>query len=236
MTTDSALSSQSKNLHVFDTQDLWISFVVSEFQKSCEDCLRESPLFHVFLCGGTTPAPIYAALAKQNLPWEKIRWWMGDERFVKPEHPLRNESMIKSQFALAWENMHENFFSWGDFPRPEEAAQHMTDELKKAFPHNTGPHFCFLGLGEDGHTASLFPNSSVLHETRAWAVATPEVFHGARRLSMTLPILNRSRTTFFVARGQGKKNLVERLRDSDVSLVASRISSQSTHICWCAKN
>jgi 6-phosphogluconolactonase len=235
MTTNSFFLSQNRSLHCFETEEHWVAFVVSEFCKSCEQCLAENPLFHVFLCGGTTPAPIYAALAKQNLPWERIHWWMGDERFVEPNHPLRNEAMVKNQFAGAWEKMRANFSSWGDFPRPEQAAQHMNEKLEKAFPVSAGPHFCFLGIGEDGHTASLFPNSSILLADNVWAAATPEVFHGARRLSMTLPMLNRSGTVVFVARGRGKKSLVENLHAGEGNLVAARVWSKNTHICWCAE-
>ncbi len=235
MAAETLSSSQPKHLHIFNTEESWVAFLVSEFQKQCLENVLQHGFFHVFLCGGTTPAPIYTAIANLNLPWDSIRWWMGDERFVSLNHPLRNETMVENAMGTAWKRVQPHFVSWGDFARPEQAAENMNTLLEKAFPHAQGPHFCFLGMGEDGHTASLFPGSGILQVDNALAAATPEAYNGARRLSVTLPFLNRATAVYFVTRGDAKKSMVERVHKGDTRLVAGRIVSQNTHICWCAE-
>ncbi len=220
-------------LQAFPTETQWVQFLVELFLEHCDTALQSKSRFDVFLCGGNTPAPVYKALTQQKLPWEKIFWWMGDERFVAPQDPRRNELMIQNQFANVWKNMAPRFHGWGNFSTPQQAKENMNTRLLSSFGAGDGPDFCFLGIGDDGHTASLFPESPALQEQQALATATSEEHLGTQRLTVTFPLLNRSELVCFVSRGPHKKALAKRVANADTALVAGRVHAKHHIVCWC---
>jgi 6-phosphogluconolactonase len=186
----------------------------------------------VVLAGGATPRPIYEAMTEPpfvtELPWPRIHWFFGDERFVPQAHPDSNFRMAR-----------ESLFTRAPVPRanihamrtegftPEAAASSYEKELRRFHDMRSGgPLFdvTLLGIGTDGHTASLFPGGTALEEATRWAVAV-ESARGVR-ISLTRPALDMSRSVAFLAAGKEKRAILTRLFAGADDLPAARIAPE----------
>ena len=182
------------------------------------------------LSGGSTPKATYALLAsdefRSRFPWDRTHLFFGDERFVPPDHPDSNHRMARLAMidhvpippaqVHAWHTTGED---------PEHAALHYADTLKRFYgadtldPARSLFDVTFLGLGEDGHTASLFPGVAALAERTAWTAAVV----GAKpepRLTLTYPALDSTKAAVFLAAGAGKRDILARALNRDSSLPA----------------
>ena len=189
--------------------------------------------FAICLSGGSTPRSLYERLAEpavaSRFPWSRVHWFWGDERFVPHDDPDSNYRMaceaLLSQVRVDSGNIHavptENL-------SPDQAAAAYEGMLKRFYGadklESQRPIFdvTLLGIGEDGHTASLFPGQPALEEDRRWALAIV----GARpetRITLTYPVLNSSRDVAFLATGEGKREVVARARAGDRTLPAARV-------------
>jgi 6-phosphogluconolactonase len=169
--------------------------------------LAHQDRFRLALAGGNTPKPVYEALAQADLPWEQLEIFWGDERFVPPTHPDSNEHMAR----LAWldrvpipaENIYPMPTEGDD---PAHCAQQYEADLRRAFGLAAGewPMFdlILLGLGDDGHTASLFPHTAALQVTDR--LVTVGDRQGQPRLTLTVPVLNAARQIWFLVAGASK--------------------------------
>lgn len=182
------------------------------FEAAALAAVRSNGSFRVALAGGTTPKAVYSLLAdapKSQVPWAKIDFFWGDERHVSPNHP-------DSNFRMARESMLDRLsidpgHVWrikGEYPRAEDAAREYEDQLRSAFglgPAQT-PRFdlVLLGLGLDGHTASLFPGTTALAERRRLAVANHVAKLDTDRITLTVPVLNAARHVLFLVHGADK--------------------------------
>jgi 6-phosphogluconolactonase len=199
----------------------------------CALALAKMGAFAVCLSGGTTPRRVYEMLAEPpialSLPWSRVHWFWGDERFVPHDHPESNYAMaygaLFSRVAVPAENIHP-------IPTeglsPQEAAAMYEATLKRFYgadaltPERPLFDVTLLGIGEDGHTASLFPGQPALEETRRWALAVL----GARpepRITLTYPSLDSSRNLAFLVTGAGKREPLRRVRAGDTALPAARV-------------
>jgi 6-phosphogluconolactonase len=188
--------------------------------------------FRVSLSGGSTPKTLYSLLAsddfRHRFPWERVSWYWGDERFVPYDHPDSNYRMTReamlSKAPVPSENVH---------PVPadgtaEEAARRYERTLREAYGAATldpaRPLFdiTLLGLGPDGHTASLLPGQPVLEERTRWVVA---VSHGRPevRITMTYPAIDSSRSVAFLVAGREKAAILSAIRGGDSALPAARV-------------
>lgn len=189
--------------------------------------------FAVCLSGGSTPKRLYERLAAPALvaafPWQRTHWFWGDERFVPHDDPQSNFRMAReallSHAPVPPENVH---------PIPTErmspaaAAAAYEAELKRFYGADTlaggRPLFdlTLLGLGENGHIASLFPGSPALAETTRWVM--PVVGEASLdRITLTYPALEASRATAFLVAGARKRDIVERVHAGDPALPATRL-------------
>jgi 6-phosphogluconolactonase len=189
--------------------------------------------FAICLSGGSTPRLLYERLATPaiaaDFPWPRVHWFWGDERFVPHDHPDSNYRMTReallSHVPIPSDNIHA-------IPTeglsPEAAAVAYEETLKRYYGADTltpaRPLFdvTLLGIGEDGHTASLFPGQPTLQETQRWAVAVVGV-KSEPRITLTYLALDNSRDVAFLATGEGKRNLVARARAGDLTLPAARV-------------
>jgi 6-phosphogluconolactonase len=157
----------------------------------------------VALSGGATPRAVYRRLARHRLPWEKVEIYFGDERAVPPEDPESNYRMARETLldAVPIPPNHVHRMP-AERPDREAAAAEYAAQLPEQFD------LIVLGVGEDGHTASLFPGSSALGETRhkVVAVAGPKAPH--RRLTITPPVIASAFTVLVLASGAGKAKAV----------------------------
>lgn len=171
--------------------------------------------FTVALAGGSTPAVLYDVLSRppyrEQVAWEQTLIFFGDERCVPPDHPWSNYRMAREALLDRIPVPPANIYRMsGELP-PETAAARYVAALRRAF-HLRGaarPRFdlILLGMGEDGHTASLFPGMSALQERRRLVVATPVpeyVKPPVARITFTLPVLNAAHQVMFLVVGAGK--------------------------------
>ena len=193
----------------------------------------EGPL-RIALSGGTTPRALYELLAQEPyrglLPWDRMHVFWGDERFVPPDSNLSNYRMaytaLLGHVPIPPGNIHP---VQTDDVTPEESARLYQATLARVYGSTTldptRPLFDvnLLGLGTNGHTASLFPGTPALTEQTAWALAvTPE--GEPTRITLTYPALNSSRHAAFLVAGANKRDVVARVRAHDPAEPASLIA------------
>ncbi len=166
----------------------------------------------IALSGGDTPRMMYAHFAQAlpaSLPWDRIHLFWGDERCVPPEHPRSNFGMARDAFIahvpVPPSNVHR---MRGELP-PDRAAAAYREELRALFGQGL-PRFdvVHLGLGDDGHTASLFPFDPVLDERERTVCATRQPGTGEARITLTLPVINAAARVDFLVLGADKAAIV----------------------------
>jgi 6-phosphogluconolactonase len=191
----------------------------AEFTGTAAKAVAERGRFTVALSGGTTPAGLYAVLAAQTrlraaVDWERTRVFWGDERHVPPEHRDSNYRMARelllSRVPIPEANVHR---IQGEIADAAEAARRYQEELRATLglAGSELPRFdlVLLGLGEDGHTASLFPGTEALREKHRAVVANWVGMLRAWRITLTVPAINRARSVMFLVCGQDKAEAVK---------------------------
>jgi 6-phosphogluconolactonase len=194
-----------------------------------ETALATQGRFAWCLSGGSTPKTTYGLLAaepfRDRFPWDRTHIFFGDERFVPHDHPDSNYRMAHEAMIAHVPLREAQVHPWQTDSDPDYAALHYADTLKRFYGADTldpaKPLFDvnFLGLGEDGHTASLFPGLAALQERTAWTAAVI----GAKpepRLTLTYPVLDSSRVVAFLAAGEGKRAILARALAGDTALPA----------------
>ncbi len=205
------------------------------FARLAAEAIAARGRFNVALSGGSTPRVLHARLSAPDakraarLDWTRVHVFWGDERCVPPDHPDSNYRMAREtlldRVPLPAANVHRIH---GELP-PERAAAEYERALRAYFGDGSLPRFdlILLGLGEDGHTASLFPGSAALGEAARWAVAVPHSDPPPPplpRVSLTLPVLNAAAQVVFLVSGAGKaQRLAQVLRRPGESLPAGRV-------------
>jgi 6-phosphogluconolactonase len=186
----------------------------------------------VSLSGGATPKALYSLLASERFrdrfPWQRVHWYWGDERFVPYDHPESNYRMTReamlSKVPVPPENVHP-IPTDGD---PDKAAQRYERTLQEVYGGTSFDHahplfdVTLLGLGADGHTASLLPDEPVLDERRRWVAA---VSHGRPevRVTMTYPTIESSRRVAFLAAGREKAEIFGAIRAGKSRVPAAQV-------------
>ena len=178
----------------------------------------------IALSGGDTARRCYELLATVDVQWGSVEVWFGDERWVPVHDPDSNEGMAR--FAFVDTVLPEAVHSMYDPHRSiDEAALAYETELRAAPPLD----LVHLGLGPDGHTASLFPGSAALDETDRWVVPNADEAHPHERLTLTFPALARARLAVFTVAGAEKRDTWARIRDG-ADLPAARVRAQE--VVW----
>jgi 6-phosphogluconolactonase len=189
--------------------------------------------FRVSLSGGSTPKALFALLASDDFvgrfPWSQVSWYWGDERFVPYDHPESNYRMTREAMLDKAPLPPGSVHPVPADGTPEEAASRYERTLQAAYGATvldpTRPLFdiTLLGLGSDGHTASLLPGEPVLRERERWVVA---VSHGRPevRITMTYPVIESSRRVAFLVTGKEKTAIFRTIRVGDSDVPAARVS------------
>lgn len=197
--------------------------------------------FAVALSGGSTPQALYALLASSEyrgrIDWPRVHLFWGDERCVPPDHPESNFRMVRESLLSKVEIPPENIHPMAGAMEPKAAAAEYEDALRRFFNSTGLPRFdlILLGLGEDGHTASLFPGSAAPEEEHLW-VATAYVGRlNAYRLTLTLPVINAAAQVTFLVSGESKRAIVRQLlggnKDSS-NFPAAKVSPAGGKLTW----
>jgi 6-phosphogluconolactonase len=187
----------------------------------------------VGLAGGSTPQATYRALGVLEAPWNRVDVWMTDERFVPPGGPDHNATMARAALLdHVGAVFHEVPYRAGD---PESCAAEYEARLREVLPdagRGPVPGLVILGLGADGHTASLFAGSQLLAGTRRGYEATWVAALGSWRLTATLPLLAAARRTMFIVSGVSKAAAVARVLDPAAGDPAALVSRASRDPVW----
>jgi len=188
--------------------------------------------FRVSLSGGSTPKALYQLLSSppflERFPWERVHWYWGDERFVPYDHPDSNFRMTREAMLAKAPIPPENIHPVPTFGDPDAAAASYERTLQTTYgatvldPNRPLFDITLLGLGPDGHTASLLPGEPVLDERQRWVAA---VAHGRPevRITMTYPAIESSRQVAFLVAGTDKAPIISAIRRGDSQVPAARV-------------
>jgi 6-phosphogluconolactonase len=183
------------------------------------------------LAGGRTPAATYRLLAGGNIDWERIGLWLSDERWVPADHPDSNALMARQ--TLGPDAVNRLLVPAFDLGQPNKAAAAYGRELENTFAATGGvPGTVLLGIGADGHTASLFPGTAALTVEDRLYVANHVSRLGAWRLSATVPLLASARHLVFLATGGDKAEVVAEVLDKAVPYPARLVAERAAEVTW----
>lgn len=177
--------------------------------------IERSGLFRIGLAGGNTPRAIYEELAARPgcLPWSKVQITFGDERCVAPDHADSNYRMAREALLSRVSIPEGNVFRVRGEADPEEASQECELRLKAVASRFGEPIYAhdlmLLGMGPDGHTASLFPGSPALNELLRWVIPTIGPKPPPQRITFTFPLLNASRAVMFLVNDASKEPMIQ---------------------------
>jgi len=213
----------------------------NEFATRASAAVRANGRFTVALSGGSTPKALYALLASgsvPSIPWNKIYFFWGDERHVPPDHPDSNYRMtyeaMLSRVPVPKENIHR---IRGEEKDAEVAAAAYEQDLRKFFGLKPGefPGFdlVLLGLGPEGHIASLFSDSTALNERHKLVVANWVEKFKTYRITLTLPVLNLAACVMFLVSGSDKASIVKEIFENpDAHLPAQEVRPRDGELLW----
>lgn len=173
--------------------------------------------FRLVLSGGSTPRATYELLAKKDIDWDCAELFFGDERFVPPDHKDSNYRMVRESLLSGPSVNPRKLLAIPTDGTPQSAADRYDEILRQQYGAGTLEvgvplfHLTLLGLGDDGHTASLLPGQPILQEMDRWAAAVPQG-RGEPRISLTYPALNSSELILFLVSGAGKRDALAQAR------------------------
>jgi len=207
-------------IKVLEDQASFVNYAASRIAQMAIATLEVNPTFSLVLTGGSTPVPIYERLAHPNfanaIDWQRVRIFFGDERCVPPDH-------LDSNFGMAHKTLLQHV------PIPEEQIHRLKGEMNpqsaaleyettvRTFldQHPPGFDLMLLGMGDDGHAASLFPGTDAINEKERWVIAHHVDKLDAWRLTMTPPLLNRSENVMFIVTGSSKSAALRQVLEGD---------------------
>jgi 6-phosphogluconolactonase len=198
-----------KNIKVFNTESELLAAVASWFLESGQRAIQERGRFNVALSGGNSPRKLYKLLSTEGylpeIDWSKVFFFFGDERFVPEDDPQRNALMAKQTLFDPLQIPKSNIFTVDTSLSPEKAAEQYAETIATHFKElPVRFDLILLGLGENAHTASLFPFTPVLEETAATVKAVFLKDQNSYRISFTAPLINQARHIAFLVFGKGK--------------------------------
>ena len=222
------------DLRILATKNDLARGAAEHFTLKSSEAVAQKGSFTVALSGGSTPKALYALLAdptepfRDQIPWSNIHFYWSDERHVPPDHPnsnfrIANEAML-SRVPVTPANVHRII---SENPNAEAAAKDYEATIK-----DPRIDLILLGLGTDGHTASLFPGSDVLHETKR-LVAAPWVEKlSTCRITMTLPLLNNGASVVFLVSGAEKAQIVKEVLEGPEKYPAQAVKPTNGDLIW----
>ena len=204
----------SYRLHVSTSAEALSRLCAEEIASSIDQALAEHDRVQIALAGGETPKAAYRALALQHLPWDRVDVLLGDERWVPADDPSSNARMLRESLLAAGQPGAQARFHPvpTDLASPEASAEAYAALLEQLCPGRP-PQLALvlLGLGDDGHTASLFPGTAAPTVRDRWT--TIGEGKGLPRVTFTAPVLSAARRVVFLVSGSGKRQALARLLD-----------------------
>lgn len=211
--------------------------------QCAEETRRRDAPFRLVLSGGSTPRTLYQILASSEwaprFDWPRIRFFFGDERCVPLDHPESNYAMARKSLFEPLRIPDEHIARMHGEDNPEDAARRYEASLRQTFTVAPSqiPAFDFvlLGVGDDGHTASLFPGSPALAERDRLVVTSSSPVGVRDRITMTIPLLNQAKVVLFLVTGMKKASIVGKILESTGGgelLPSARIRPTAGRLLW----
>jgi 6-phosphogluconolactonase len=223
--------------HVIRTRN-FVADAAAFILEQAHEAIAERNEFRIALSGGNTPAPVYAQVAAEahDFPWDKARITFGDERCVPPDD-------LQSNFRMARENLfvpaavpEKSIMRMRGEIDPRIAAHEYEQQLDRIAAQRAEPIYqhdlILLGLGDDGHTASLFPGTAALEEMRNTVVANFVPKLNTWRLTFTFLLINPARHILFLVGGSKSSKLIQRVLDGDREFPAARVNPSAGEVTW----
>ncbi|MEM9400323.1 MAG: 6-phosphogluconolactonase [Verrucomicrobiota bacterium] len=210
----------------FDSQEKWLEALVEKWQEWGSACLGARGTFSVALSGGSSPQAFYEALTKIDWTWDATEMFVGDERRVPPDHP-------DSNYKMMWEAFHPKRIKLHRWKTEDNDLQAASLDFSKQLTSVLGnpPRFdlILLGIGNDGHTASLFPETAALNETDSFTVVNQVPQLSTTRLTLTYPVIEKARAVWFLSKGEGKQPWIDKMTAGDTdSCPAAQVICQES--------
>lgn len=225
------------DLRVFETPADLFRGAAKEFCAQAAAAIAQHGKFSVALSGGSTPKSLYQLLAADpNFPWDKTYFFFGDERHVPPDDPESNYRMANE--AMLSKAPAQNVFRIPAEMKDADAAASVYEQTLRSFFHlgpGEFPRFdlILLGLGPDGHCASLFPGTSALTETKKLVVANWVEKFKTHRITFTYPVLNHAACVMFLSSGADKASILhEVLENPQADLPSQRVHPTNGRLVW----
>jgi len=225
------------SVEVFSDKATLIAKTKEIVLEKIESVLKSKDICTIALSGGSTPKPLYESLTTCDLPWQKIHIFWGDERYVPAEHVDSNQFMTRQiwldRIDIPDANIHPMPTSGMS---PEKDAATHEEELRSFFKLRPGEFPTFdliiLGMGDDGHTASLFPNTEVLKESQKLVSVGSK--SDQPRLTFTVPLINQAKSVLFLVSGANKKEVLGKVfaLDEDSYLYPARLIKPQGELRW----
>lgn len=223
-------------IHVSEDREAMSLHAAGLFDAIAKDAIGARGKFRAALSGGSTPLRLYSLLAaepyRSKVDWRHVDLFFGDERCVPPDHHNSNFNSINEALLS---HVPVKFHRIEGELSPGEAAIRYESELRRAFGLREGvPVFdlVLLGLGTDGHTASLFPGTAALGEIKRLAAAAYARNLESWRVTLTLPVINFARKVIFMVSGDGKSQIVKEVFEGKKRYPASLVAPSSGDVLW----
>lgn len=225
---------------VFGSTEMLVNAVTSSIVEILNKAIASRGVSSIALSGGTTPKSVYELLAtdefSSQIRWPFVQMFWGDERCVPPHSSESNYKMVSEalleKIPIPKYNIHR---MKGERP-PDEGARVYEKELREFLPvHHGYPQFdlMLLGLGEDGHTASLFSGTPAVEERTRWVTNVYADHLQSHRLTLTLPVINNSRTVMFIVSGGKKSSILKQVLEvNEVRYPAQRVRPDQGTLLW----
>ena len=218
--------------------DRFVTDAAAFIVQQARTALAERGEFRLSLSGGNTPRPIYEELARsgRDLPWERVFITFGDERCVPPDDEKSNYRMARESLLMPASIPDQSVARMRGELDPAVAAQEYEEQLdvlaaqkgEMIFRHD----LILLGLGDDGHTASLFPGTAALEESVRRVVANFVPKLNTWRLTFTYPLIGHARRVCFLVDGTKQQQLISKVMAPDADFPAARVNRLATDVTW----
>jgi 6-phosphogluconolactonase len=230
-------STKNCEVEIFPNVETLNAAAASLIVKIASDTLRAKDRFSIALAGGSTPESLYKLLAsgefKDKIDWTKTLVFFGDERCVAPADAESNYRMANEALLSRVSVPAENVFRLRGEIEAEKAAAEYEAIIKKTLGDDAPFDLILLGMGDDGHTASLFPQTAALRETEKLVAANFVEKLNANRLTLTFPAINAAKNVLFLATGAKKASTIKKVLSAETfDLPASLIKPENGDCRW----
>ncbi len=231
---------QNVKLNIFPTQEEVITSIAAYFIESAKSAIAENGMFNVSLSGGSSPKKLYELLAsseyKEKIEWDKVYFFFGDERYVPADSPDSNFKMVKEALFAPLQIAASQIIPVNTTLSPEEAADAYALAIYTHFkPFNVKFDLVLLGLGDNSHTASLFPHTPILRDEESSIKAVWLEDQQVYRISMTAKMINDAHRIAFLLYGEGKAEAVHHVLEDDLNIEeypAQLIKTENGDLQW----